>query len=61
MFGTAAAIDFALTAAFIKQMTDEISPTGWGILRPLVALRGGRSPGVIGPVPGPERLPRRAR
>jgi drug/metabolite transporter (DMT)-like permease len=33
MFGTAAAIDFALTAAFIKQMTDEISMHGWGFLQ----------------------------
>jgi len=32
MFGTAAAIDFALTAAFIKQMTDDISAHGWGFL-----------------------------
>jgi drug/metabolite transporter (DMT)-like permease len=32
MFGVAAAIDFALTAAFIKQMTDEISSSGWGFL-----------------------------
>jgi drug/metabolite transporter (DMT)-like permease len=32
MFGTAAAIDFALTAAFIKQMTDDISLYGWGFL-----------------------------
>jgi drug/metabolite transporter (DMT)-like permease len=32
MFGVAAAIDFALTAAFIKQMNDEISAHGWGFL-----------------------------
>jgi drug/metabolite transporter (DMT)-like permease len=32
MFGVAAAIDFALTAAFIKQMTAEISHDGWGFL-----------------------------
>jgi drug/metabolite transporter (DMT)-like permease len=32
MFGSAAAINFALTAAFIKQMTDEISARGWGFL-----------------------------
>jgi drug/metabolite transporter (DMT)-like permease len=32
MFGVAGAIDFALTAAFIKQMTDEISSRGWGFL-----------------------------
>jgi drug/metabolite transporter (DMT)-like permease len=32
MFGTAGAIDFALTAAFIKQMTNEISSRGWGFL-----------------------------
>ena len=32
MFGTAAAVDFALTAAFIKQMTDDIAAHGWGFL-----------------------------
>jgi drug/metabolite transporter (DMT)-like permease len=32
MFGAAGAIDFALTAAFIKQMTDEIAAHGWGFL-----------------------------
>jgi drug/metabolite transporter (DMT)-like permease len=32
MFGVAGAVDFALTAAFIKQMTDEISRHGWGFL-----------------------------
>ncbi|HXX89832.1 MAG TPA: DMT family transporter [Acidimicrobiales bacterium] len=31
-FGVAAAIDFALTAAFIKQMTRDISAHGWGFL-----------------------------
>ncbi len=32
MFGSAGAIAFALTAAFIKQMTDEISSGGWAFL-----------------------------
>jgi drug/metabolite transporter (DMT)-like permease len=32
MFGSAAAIAFALTAAFIKQMTDQIAAVGWGFL-----------------------------
>ncbi|HYA67989.1 MAG TPA: DMT family transporter [Acidimicrobiales bacterium] len=32
MFGSAAAIAFALTAAFIKQMTDQIASVGWGFL-----------------------------
>jgi drug/metabolite transporter (DMT)-like permease len=32
MFGVAGAVDFALTAAFIKQMTNEISARGWGFL-----------------------------
>jgi drug/metabolite transporter (DMT)-like permease len=32
MFGAAGAIDFALTAAFIKQMTNEIAARGWGFL-----------------------------
>jgi len=32
MFGSAGAIAFALTAAFIKQMTDQISSGGWSFL-----------------------------
>jgi drug/metabolite transporter (DMT)-like permease len=32
MFGSAAAIAFALTAALIKQMTDQIALEGWGFL-----------------------------
>jgi drug/metabolite transporter (DMT)-like permease len=32
LFGVAAAVNFALTAAFIKQMADEISSDGWGFL-----------------------------